>query len=521
MNATERAALLHRFDLHAEMTAAVNERTLEILDHRRRTAVVRRRGWLVRRMLLCADVVGLLCAFLVVEWFARRHGSLGAVDARAEVIGFIASIPGWVVVAKLYGLYDRDEERTDHSTADDFVGVFHMVTVCTWILWAAAYLTTVVHPTPTRLMLFWGAAVLSISSARAVARTAARKNVAYIQNAIIVGAGEVGQLIAKKLLQHPEYGINVVGFVDTYPRERSEDLDHLAHLGSRDRLHAAIRVFDVERVIIAFSNDSHDETLETLRQLKEFDLQVDIVPRLFEGIGPSVSIHTIEGLPLLGLPPLRVSRSSALVKRCLDLAVAGVALLVLAPLFLVIANAVKFDSRGGVLYRHERVGRHGRAIDVLKFRTMYAEACRGARYGGEDAEDMFLALIADPGRSREFADSYKIAHDPRVTRLGRILRKTSLDEFPQLLNVLKGDLSLVGPRAITDDELSRYGEHVDTLLAIRPGITGYWQINGRSRLSYEDRVRLDLTYMSSWSLRLDLEILAKTLRELLSQRGAV
>jgi exopolysaccharide production protein ExoY len=152
---------------------------------------------------------------------------------------------------------------------------------------------------------------------------------------------------------------------------------------------------------------------------------------------------------------------------------------------------------------------------------MKRDACRGSRYGGEEAEEAFAALISDPKRAGEFAHSYKFTEDPRVTRVGRLLRSSSLDEFPQFLNVLRGDISLVGPRAVTVDELTRYGDRVDELMGFRPGITGYWQINGRSRLSYEDRVRLDLSYISGWSLRLDFEILARTLAVLIARRGAV
>ena len=146
MNATERAALLQGLQLYDEMNATVDERTLEILDRRRRTAVVRRRGWLVRRMLLAADLVGLIAAMLLAAWLVSRHNNVGVLDARAEVVAFLASLPGWVVIAKLYGLYDHDEERTDHSTADDFSGVFHMVTVCTWLFWTGSYLTRLAHP---------------------------------------------------------------------------------------------------------------------------------------------------------------------------------------------------------------------------------------------------------------------------------------------------------------------------------------------------------------------------------------
>src|SRR3954464_9315884 len=171
MNATERTALLDSVRYYDEMTAAVDDRTLDILDRRRKTAIVKRRGWLVRRALLIADVVGLLAAFLAAEWiFGMASGAHDHVARQAEFLIFAASLPAWIVVTKLYGLYDQDEERTDHSTADDVVGVFHMVTVCTWLFFAFAYLTKVAHPEAPKLLLFWAMAIGFVSVGRASAR---------------------------------------------------------------------------------------------------------------------------------------------------------------------------------------------------------------------------------------------------------------------------------------------------------------------------------------------------------------
>lgn len=374
MNATERAALLDGLALHDELRATIDDKTLEIVDRRRRTSVVKGRGWLVRRMLLGADVLGLLVSMLLAEWLVSRHDRVGTLDARAEILAFVVSIPAWIVVAKLYGLYDHDEERTDHSTIDDVAGVFHMVTVCTFSFWALSYATKIAHPTPPKLLIFWAASVTIISIGRAGSRSLARRNVAYLQNTVIVGAGDVGQLIAKKLLNHPEYGINLVGFVDSRPKERREDLQHLALLGDPSRLPAVIRLFDVERVIVAFSSDSHDETLDLLRSLRGLDVQIDIVPRLFELVSPGVGVHTIEGLPLVGLPPLRLSRSSRLLKRSLDLLVTVPAIVLLLPVCAAIAAAIKLESTGPVFFRQVRMGAGERAFEMLKFRSMAADA---------------------------------------------------------------------------------------------------------------------------------------------------
>ena len=429
MNAAERTALLDGAVLHDEMAAAVNPRTLEIVDRRRKTAIVKRRGWLVRRMLLLADVLGLACAFLAAELiFSRGPNPFDRIDPTTESLFFLATLPGWVVVAKLYGLYDRDEERADHTTSDDIVGVFHLVTVGAWLLYAGAWFTHVADPDFAKLLTFWALAIGLVPIARVCARACSRQTTTYLQNTVIVGAGEVGQLVARKMLQHREYGIHLVGFVDGEPMERREELSHLPLLGAPDRLPAIVRLFDVERVVIAFSNDSHERSLELIRSLKDLDVQVDIVPRLFEVVGPHVGIHTVEGLPLVGLPPLRLSHSSRFLKRGMDLLLSTIGLVVLAPLFALIALVIKLDSRGPVFFRQVRMGCGDRTFRIFKFRTMSVDA---------DARKHEVAHLnkhcANGGDPRMF----KIPDDPRITRVGGFLRRYSLDELPQLFNDLK------------------------------------------------------------------------------------
>jgi lipopolysaccharide/colanic/teichoic acid biosynthesis glycosyltransferase len=225
-------------------------------------------------------------------------------------------------------------------------------------------------------------------------------------------------------------------------------------------------------------------------------------------------------MPLIGVSPARLPWSVLTLKRTVDLIGSLLGLLLLTPLFAFVAVRIKLDSPGPVFYRHERVGRGGKRVDVFKFRTMRTEFSRGSRYGGETAEKAFEELMADPELQQQFEANYKLQDDPRVTHFGRFLRRTSIDELPQLLNVLLGDLSLVGPRPITREEIERYGAGGQELLNVKPGMTGYWQINGRSDLDYPERVRLDLAYVGDWSLGLDLTILAKTVRSVLHPAGA-
>src|SRR4051812_25435784 len=495
---------------------ALDDRTIEILSQRDASNATRRRGWLVRRVLLGADVLGLAVAFLVAQLIYSTHTHVGELDRLAEFAVFALSLPLWIVAAKVYRLYDRDEERANHSTADDFAGVFHLVTGGTFFLYASSRLTGQFNPEFGKLFLFWFLAIGATVALRFTGRTYCRKHVLYLQNTIVVGAGHLGQTIARKLINHPEYGLNLVGLVESRPTELQPSLRHLAVLGDLDDLTEIVTLLDVERVI--FESDDHRETLlQAVDDVRRLDVQVDIIPRLVEGMGPSVSFHAVEGLPVVSLPPTRLPWSSLLIKRALDIGVALAGLIVLAPLFLAVALLIKRDSPGPVFYRHTRVGKNRKPIRLFKFRTMYIEMCRGEGYGGDDAEATFDALMKDPLRSAEFGLTYKLQDDPRVTRLGRFLRRTSLDELPQLINVLLGDISLVGPRALTEDELDTYyGVATDDLLAIKPGVTGYWQVNGRSGLAYGDRVRLDLAYAGGWSLGLDLAILARTVRVLAS-----
>jgi exopolysaccharide biosynthesis polyprenyl glycosylphosphotransferase len=512
MNATtERAALLRGVEIYEEMTATVDDRTLEILDRRRRTAVVKRRGWLVRRMLLLADVAGLLTAFLIAEWVVGvRSGVVDHVNQRAEILIFVLSIPAWVVVTKLYGLYDQDEERTDHSTADDVIGVFHMVTVCAWLFFGFAYLTKVAHPILGKLLLFWALAVALVSIGRATARSYCRRRINYLQNTIIVGAGDVGQLVGRKLLKHPEYGINLVGFVDSHPKERREDLANLTVLGATEKLPALVRLFDIERVIIAFSNETDEETLNLIRSIKDLDVQVDIVPRLFELVSAGVGIHSVEGLPLVGLPPMRLSHSSRLLKRGFDVTVSIGSLVLLAPVFALLAVAIKLDSRGPVFFRQVRIGQDDRTFRIFKLRTMTADA--EERKGDVAHLNQHLQNGGDPRM-------FKIPDDPRATRIGRWLRRYSLDELPQLVNVLRGQMSLVGPRPLIVDEDRHVTDWARRRLDLKPGLTGPWQVLGRDGIPFEEMIRLDYGYVSTWSLAEDLRLLARTLPVLASTRA--
>src|SRR5215204_7779630 len=212
-----------------------------------------RRGWLVRRLLVVADVVGLAAAFLITELLFRGSGVVDEVGIAVESVIFALALPIWVLAAKLYGLYDRDEERATHSTADEVVTVFHLITVGVIVFYASSWLVGLSRPDQAKLSAFWAFAFVGVVTARLVARAVARRHPAYVQNTVVMGAGDVGQLIGRKLLQHPEYRINLVGFVDAAPKTLRRDLKDVQVIGDPDEIEDIVRRYAIDRVIIAFS----------------------------------------------------------------------------------------------------------------------------------------------------------------------------------------------------------------------------------------------------------------------------
>jgi exopolysaccharide biosynthesis polyprenyl glycosylphosphotransferase len=462
-----------------------------------------RRGWLVRRMLLAADLVALAAAFAVVEAFFHKSRLVGEVGIGVETVIFLGLLPVWVLAAKLYGLYDRDEESATHSTADEVVSVLHLVTVGVWIFYATSWLVGLSNPDQAKLATFWFLALVFVVAARSAARALARRQSAYVQNALIVGAGEVGQLIGRKLLQHPEYRINLLGFIDAEPLAKRRDLGDLPVLGVPEDIGEIVRREGVDRVIVAFSRGGHQQMLDLVRAIRKHDVHVDLVPRLFEAVGANVGIHTLEGLPLVGLPAGRISRSSRFLKRSLDVFGSAVLLALCAPAMLVIAVLIRRDSQGPIFFRQTRVGMDLREFTLLKFRTMY-EGTDEAPH--REYIKQIMRSDALPGSN----NLYKLERHDSITRVGRWLRKTSLDELPQLINVLRGEMSLVGPRPLIPYELELFSPHQFERFLVPAGLTGLWQVEARAHTTFGEALDLDVAYARGWSLGLDLRLLLRT-----------
>jgi exopolysaccharide biosynthesis polyprenyl glycosylphosphotransferase len=470
--------------------------------------IERPRGWLMRRLLLAADLVGLTTAFLLAMAVAPPAAVADRVSSTAEIALFIASLPFWVILARMHSLYDRDEERSDHSTVDDIFGVFQVVTIGTWSFFAVTHLTGLPHPTVTRMVVFWLAAIALLPPFRAAARGVGRRQAAYVQNVIIVGSGEVARSLESKIQYHREYRLRVVGFVDrdNRPCPGSDDLEMI---GSTDDLPALVREHSVHRVVIAFTTESHEQTLDVIRALQGSNVQIDIVPRMFEALGTNARLHTIEGIPLVGLPSSQLSASARFLKRSLDLVGAVAGLILLAPVFALIAVCIKLDSRGPVFFRQVRMGAGEQAFRVFKFRTMVNDAEKRK----SEVAHLNMHVKDDPRM-------FKVPNDPRVTRVGAILRRTRLDELPQLLNVIHGEMSLVGPRPLILDEDQFVERWARRRLELKPGMTGLWQVLGASDIPFDEMTKLDYLYVTNWSLREDLRLIMLTLPALARARAA-
>jgi len=463
---------------------------------------------LMRRYLVLADIAGLTLAFFgsVLAFGLSAPGD----HARPayELAVFVLSLPVWLLLASVHGLYRCDERRLGHSTVDDLVAVIHLVTLGAWTFFIGCWATHISAPRPTKLIGFWVLAALLLTGFRALARSLCVRSPAYKQNTIIVGGGDVGQLIARKLGQHPEYGIRLLGVVDAAPRARRSDLPDMALLGSVEQLPNIVADLGVERIIVSFSNDSDAHTAEVVRELRTLDVQVDVVPRLYELLGTRVDVHAVEGLPLIGLPAARWNSWAGRLKRAIDIAGALLALIALAPLFGFIAWKVRRSSPGPVFFRQTRLGLRMREFTALKFRTMWVDTDDG-EHRAYIAETM--SANAPVGAN----GTYKLDRKQDVTPFGRWLRKTSLDELPQLLNVLRGEMSLVGPRPCIPYETEQFKPRHFERFLLPQGITGLWQVTARAHTTFGEALDMDIAYVRSWSLGLDLLLLFRTPLQLL------
>lgn len=450
----------------------------------------------VRRLLALADLAGIAIALAVATLLVAGQPRL--------LLWALPTLPIWIFVFKAYGLYDRDVKRIGHASVDDLPWIAHGVLLGSLLTLAYLKLTPVSGIDLSDLAIFAMLAVLDVAILRAVAR---RIGVSLLgpERVMLVGDGAQIVTLARKMRSHPEYGVEVIGLIT-----RSEDpiehhgLEALGCVGELD-LKRLVADHGVERLVIAHQDFEQDMLFDLLCNARELQVKISVLPQLFDALGPSVELDDVEGITVLGVNPPVLSRSSRFLKRLIDLIGAAILLLLTAPLQAAIAVAIKLDSPGPVFFRQVRIGRWGEHFRLVKFRTMSTDA--------EARQEELLGKSKDSGW-------LLLDHDPRVTRVGRFLRTSSLDELPQLWNVLKGEMSLVGPRPIVEDEDRQLQGWRRTRIDLTPGMTGLWQVLGRTNIPFEEMVKLDYLYVTNWSLWNDLRLVLRTLPVVLLKRGA-
>jgi exopolysaccharide biosynthesis polyprenyl glycosylphosphotransferase len=460
-------------------------------------SVLLRRDAVFRRSLGLIDVVAaylaLLFAVLVV------HG--GAVQVRPTAV-LVA--PFVLLVIKAIGLYDRDQHLLRKTTIDEAPSIFQLSAFYALAVWLAEGLLFDGRLARSQVFALAVATFVLITMGRTLARAVALV-VTTAERCVVFGSATDAARTADKLANSPGVKAAVVGRVALRVDEGEHSSSGSGTLGGAGALARVIAEYGVERVIIAPDSHDQEEILQAIRLIKALGVKVSVLPRLLEVVGSSSIFDDVGGITLLGVRQYRLSKSSEFLKRLMDLIVSAVGLALLGPFLLLLAIAVKLDSPGPVFFCQPRIGRRGEPFDMVKLRSMV-----------RDAEQIKSEL-----REQNEAEGglFKISDDPRITRVGRLFRQTSLDELPQLLNVLRGNMSLVGPRPLVPDEDAQIEGWQRRRLAFRPGMTGLWQIFGSARIPMNEMVKIDYVYGANWSIWLDLKILLRTVPYVLRRRG--
>jgi exopolysaccharide biosynthesis polyprenyl glycosylphosphotransferase len=493
-----------------------------------------RRGYVLRRLFVLSDLLAVACAGAITAGVALLAGrDIAELDFAISLFFLVL----WVPIGIAFGAYHSHAAgRSLATTVGDEVGpVFWVATVWSWLmlLTRAALHTGIVELLPQ--VALWIVVIPTVLAVRSLTRRLARSRRWYRQRALVVGSPADRARILARFERHPEWGIDVAqtrdlfteatvasqrfdgygvpslgdsrgGESETQAQEATQAQEQSAGGALVDiaqRLH-------VSRVIFATAPEQLDVRTSLSRRLTAAGIQVDLVPGDSEILSTSAELYDLEGLPILSMPPIHARGSLRALKRCLDLLLGVPALVLVSPVIAFCAMRIKLDSSGPVFFRQVRAGRDGRRFEFLKLRTM-----------DTDAEER-LAEVADLNKhgSGLLSGAFKAIDDPRMTRTGVWLRRRSLDELPQLWNVVRGDMSLVGPRPLPLREDAHISGHYEVRREVRPGMTGPWQVLGRSDIPFDDMLKLDYSYVMNWSFIEDLRLLLHTVSAVMRARGA-
>lgn len=463
--------------------------------------------------LVVLDLVMISAGFLLA-YFVRFDLNVPFFYSNEQSLAFIFYlklgaflIPAWILIFWLSGLYSRQNIL---GGTREYSKLFNGTTVAMIVLIIVNFLVPEFILARGWLLLTW----FFVFFLTAIGRFLTRRIVYYFRTkgyfltpALIVGANEEARLLAEQFRNRRASGLHVMGFVADNVQIGTALLKDLCVLGSLSQLETLIRDLKVEEVIVTSSAISSEGILKIFRLLGVAEgVTLHLSSGLYEIITTGLQVQELASVPLVKVNKIRLTGIDQVLKFILDYSFSILAMALVIPLSVVFGILIKIDSKGPVFHRRRVMGVNGRTFDAFKFRTMYIN--------GEEILDTY------PELKEELAKEHKLKVDPRVTRVGRLIRKSSLDELPQFYNVLRREMSVVGPRMICPDEMQEYQHNGMNLLTVKPGITGLWQVSGRSDISYEQRVHLDMYYIRNWSIWMDIQVIFRTIPALITRRGA-
>jgi exopolysaccharide biosynthesis polyprenyl glycosylphosphotransferase len=455
----------------------------------------RRRGAMLRRLLALGDWTALIVTLAAVT------AATSSTDI-ADLFWAVLFSPSWILVVKLHGLYDHDHRRIRHSTLDEVPSLVSATVLGTLVLDALLAISPVGPLSPKSAIALGVGTLIGSFVLRGVLRWVWHRATPMALG-IVIGAPATVDTVARRVVTHPETRLHLVGYLSN---STEEDSAELPRLGDLDDIAEVAQVAGIERVVVTEQQMSEPTAERLIEECKKAGLALTFLPQHYGLLGPGIELNRLAELPVLDFRFSDPPRSTQAMKRTMDVVVSGLLLLLLSPLLLLTAIAILIDSGRPVFFRQRRAGKDGVSFTMLKFRTMVA-----------DAEDRLGELI---DLSKLTEPAFKIPDDPRVTRVGKFLRRTSIDELPQLINVLRGEMSLVGPRPEEEAVVALYNERQRGRLAIKPGLTGPMQVYGRSDLTFEERLAMERDYLDNLSLLTDLQILMRTPRAIVRGEGA-
>jgi exopolysaccharide biosynthesis polyprenyl glycosylphosphotransferase len=455
----------------------------------------RRRGALLRRLLAMGDWVALIGSLCLVT------ATTSSTDI-GDLFWAVLFSPVWIVVVKLHGLYDNDHRRIRHSTLDELPSLVSAAVLGTLVLDGLLALSPVGPLSPASAIAVGTGAAIGSFVLRGVLRFLWHR-LTGVAAGIAIGPPAAVDVIARRVSTHPEARLVLVGYLSS---DGDGQASELPRLGSVEDIPGVAREYGIERVVVAEQQMSEPAAERLIEECKAEGLALTFLPQHYGLLGPGIELNRLAELPVLDFRFSDPPRSTLAMKRAMDIVISALLLTLLSPLLAAIAVLTLLDTGRPVLFRQRRAGRDGEPFTMLKFRTMVA-----------DAEQRLPELVDLENLEQP---AFKIANDPRVTRTGRWLRRTSLDELPQLFNVLGGSMSLVGPRPEEEKVVALYDDRQRLRLAVKPGITGPMQVYGRSDLTFEERLAMERDYLDNLSLLTDLAILMRTPRAVVRGEGA-